>query len=92
VTSLSPASGADSASGPSGYAPIPPSAPGPRSVPGRAGSPGATAGGDNRRLGLALLIIATAQLMVVLATIVDVALPTWSLVTRPSPRDHGQPA
>ncbi len=40
----------------------------------------------NRRLGLALLVIATAQLMVVLdATIVNVALPTWSLVTRPSP-------
>ena len=36
----------------------------------------ATAGGGNRRLGLALLVIATAQLMVVLdATIVNVALP-----------------
>ena len=35
-----------------------------------------TAGGGNRRLGLALLVIATAQLMVVLdATIVNVALP-----------------
>jgi hypothetical protein len=55
-------------------------------VTGRAGSPGATAGGSNRRLSLALLVIATAQLMVVLdATIVNVALPTWSLVTRPSP-------
>ena len=38
-------------------------------------SPNATAGGG-RRLGLALLVIATAQLMVVLdATIVNVALP-----------------
>jgi MFS family permease len=42
----------------------------------RAASPGATAGGGNRRLGLALLVIATAQLMVVLdGTIVNVALP-----------------
>ena len=33
----------------------------------------------------ALAVIGLAQLMVVLdATIVDVALPTWSLVTRPS--------
>ena len=41
-----------------------------------AASPGVTAGGGNRRLGLALLVIATAQLMVVLdATIVNVALP-----------------
>jgi len=39
-------------------------------------SPAATVGGGNRRLGLALLVIATAQLMVVLdATIVNVALP-----------------
>jgi hypothetical protein len=53
-------------------------------VTGRACSAGATAGGGNRRLGLALLVIATAQLMVVLAT-VNLALPTWSLVTRPSP-------
>jgi len=38
--------------------------------------PGATAGGGSRRLGVALLVIATAQLMVVLdATIVNVALP-----------------
>jgi EmrB/QacA subfamily drug resistance transporter len=38
--------------------------------------PGAAAGGGSRRLGLALLVIATAQLMVVLdATIVNVALP-----------------
>jgi EmrB/QacA subfamily drug resistance transporter len=45
-------------------------------VTGRAASPGAAAGGGNRRLGLALLVIATAQLMVVLdATIVNVALP-----------------
>jgi len=72
----SPASGADSAPGPPGYAPIPRSAPGPPSVTGRAASPGATAGGGNRRLGLALLVIATAQLMVVLdGTIVNVALP-----------------
>ena len=72
----SPASGADSAPGPPGYAPIPRSAPGPQSVTGRAASPGAMAGGGNRRLGLALLVIATAQLMVVLdGTIVNVALP-----------------
>src|SRR6201986_3734835 len=39
-------------------------------------SPAATAAGGNRRLGLALVVIATAQLMVVLdATIVNVALP-----------------
>jgi len=45
-------------------------------VTGRAASPGATAGGGNRRLGLALLVIATAQLIVVLdGTIVNVALP-----------------
>jgi EmrB/QacA subfamily drug resistance transporter len=44
-------------------------------VTGRAASPGATAGGS-RRLGLALVVIAAAQLMVVLdATIVNVALP-----------------
>jgi hypothetical protein len=90
VTSTSPATGAESAPDPPDYAPIPRSAPGPQSVIGRAGSLGATARGGNRRLGLALLVIATAQLMVVLdATIVNVALPTWSLVTRPSPRDHG---
>ncbi|HEY2270235.1 MAG TPA: MFS transporter [Streptosporangiaceae bacterium] len=41
-----------------------------------AASPGAAAGGGSRRGGLALLVIATAQLMVVLdATIVNVALP-----------------
>ena len=68
----SPASGAGSAPDP----PIPQSAPDPQSVTGRAASPAATAGGGNRRLGLALLVIATAQLMVVLdATIVNVALP-----------------
>jgi len=72
----SPASGADSAPGPPGYAPTPQSAPGPQSVTGRAASPGAIAGGGSRRLGLALLVIATAQLMVVLdGTIVNVALP-----------------
>ena len=90
MTSTSPAIGAVSAPDPPGYAPIPRSAPGPQSATGRAGSPGATACGGNHRLGLALLVIATAQLMVVPdATIVNVALPTWSLVTRPSPRDHG---
>jgi EmrB/QacA subfamily drug resistance transporter len=72
----SPASGAGSAPDPPDYVPIPQSAPGPQSVTGRAASPAATAGGGNRRLGLALLVIATAQLMVVLdATIVNVALP-----------------
>jgi EmrB/QacA subfamily drug resistance transporter len=72
----SPASGADSAPGLPDYAPIPQSASGPQSVTGRAASPAATAGGGNSRLGLALLVIATAQLMVVLdATIVNVALP-----------------
>ena len=71
----SPASG-DSAPGPPGYASIAQPAPGPPSVTGRAASPGTTVGGRNRRLGLALLVIATAQLMVVLdATIVNVALP-----------------
>jgi EmrB/QacA subfamily drug resistance transporter len=71
----SPASGAGSAPDPPDYAPIPQSAPGPPSVTGPTSSPGATAVG-NRRLGLALLVIATAQLMVVLdATIVNVALP-----------------
>ncbi len=86
MTSTSPVTGADSASGPPDYAPVAQSAPGPQSVTGRAGSPGATVGGGKRRLGLALLVIATALLMVVLdATIVNVALPTWSLVTRPAP-------
>jgi EmrB/QacA subfamily drug resistance transporter len=71
----SPVSGADSAPDLPGYAPVPGSVPGARSVTGRAASPAATAGGG-RRLGLALLVIATAQLMVVLdATIVNVALP-----------------
>jgi EmrB/QacA subfamily drug resistance transporter len=71
-----PASGADSASGPPDYAPVPPSTPGPQPVTGRPASPEATVSGGNRRLGLALLVIATAQLMVVLdATIVNVALP-----------------
>jgi hypothetical protein len=59
-------------------------------VTGSAASPGATVRGGNRGLGLALLVIAATQLMVALdAIIVNVALPTWSLVTRPSPRDHG---
>jgi len=72
----SPGSDADSAPGPPGYAPVPQPAPAPQSMTGRAASPGTTAGGGNRRLGLALLVIATAQLMVVLdATIVNVALP-----------------
>jgi EmrB/QacA subfamily drug resistance transporter len=69
----SPGSGAGSAPDPPGYAPTPQSAPGPQ-LNGRAVSPGAAAGGG--RLGLALVVIATAQLMVVLdATIVNVALP-----------------
>jgi EmrB/QacA subfamily drug resistance transporter len=47
-----------------------------QSETGRAAAPGVTAGGGNRSLGLALVVIATAQLMVVLdATIVNVALP-----------------
>ena len=72
-TVTSPASGADSPPDLPDYAPIARSV---RSGTGRAASPGATAGGGNRRLGLALLVIATAQLMVVLdATIVNVALP-----------------
>jgi EmrB/QacA subfamily drug resistance transporter len=68
----SPASGAGSASDLPDHAPTTRPA---QSGTGRAASPAATAGG-NRRLGLALLVIATAQLMVVLdATIVNVALP-----------------
>jgi MFS family permease len=68
----SPASGAGSAPDPPGYAPIAQSVPGPQSVTGR----GVAVGDGSRRLGLALLVIATAQLMVVLdATIVNVALP-----------------
>ena len=67
----SPASGAGSAPRLPDYAPTARSA---QSETGRAASPGATAGGN--RLGLALLVIASAQLMVVLdATIVNVALP-----------------
>jgi EmrB/QacA subfamily drug resistance transporter len=47
-----------------------------QSATGRAETPDATAGDGNRRLGLALFVIATAQLMVVLdAAIVNVALP-----------------
>src|SRR6185503_21196797 len=47
-----------------------------RSATRRTGSPGATAGGGSPHLGVALLVIATAQLMVVLdGTIVNVALP-----------------
>src|SRR6266496_1354348 len=47
-----------------------------QSATGQAATPGATVGGGSRRLGLALVVIATAQLMVVLdATIVNVALP-----------------
>jgi hypothetical protein len=57
-TVTSPASGAGSAPGPPGYVPIPQSAPGTQSVTGRSATPGATAGGGNRRLGLALLVIA----------------------------------
>jgi EmrB/QacA subfamily drug resistance transporter len=69
----SPASGVGSAPDLPDYASTTRSA---QSETGRAASPAATAGGGNRRLGLALLVIATAQLMVVLdATIVNVALP-----------------
>jgi EmrB/QacA subfamily drug resistance transporter len=69
----SPASGAGSPPDLPNYAPTTRSA---QSGTERAAAPGATAGGGNRRLGLALLVIATAQLMVVLdATIVNVALP-----------------
>jgi EmrB/QacA subfamily drug resistance transporter len=69
----SPASGAGSAPDLPGYAPATGSA---QSGTGRAAAPAATAGGGSRRLGLALLVIATAQLMVVLdGTIVNVALP-----------------
>jgi len=72
----SPASDAGSAPDLPDYAPITRSASGPQSVTGPAASPGVTAGGGNRRPGLALVVIATAQLMVVLdATIVNVALP-----------------
>ena len=47
-----------------------------QSETGRPAAPGVTAGGASRSLGLALVVIATAQLMVVLdATIVNVALP-----------------
>jgi EmrB/QacA subfamily drug resistance transporter len=47
-----------------------------QSVTGRARTPAATAGSGHRRLGLALFVIAAAQLMVVLdAAIVNVALP-----------------
>src|SRR6266545_373471 len=47
-----------------------------QSATGQAATPGATVGGGSRRLGLALVVIAAAQLMVVLdATIVNVALP-----------------
>ena len=71
-TVTSPASGAGSASDLPDYAPTTRSA---QSGTGHAAAPAATSGG-NRRLGLALLVIATAQLMVVLdATIVNVALP-----------------
>jgi hypothetical protein len=69
----SPASGAGSSPGPPEHAPTTRSA---QSQTGGAASTAATAGGGNRRLGLALVVIATAQLMVVLdATIVNVALP-----------------
>ena len=72
----SPAPGADSGPDLPGYASIPQPAPGLQSVTERVASPGVTAGGGSRRPGLALVVIATAQLMVVLdATIVNVALP-----------------
>jgi MFS family permease len=69
----SPASGASSAADLPDYAATARPA---HSVTRRTTSPDAAAGGGNRRLGLALLVIATAQLMVVLdGTIVNVALP-----------------
>ncbi|MFD7169936.1 MFS transporter [Streptomyces violascens] len=69
----SPAPGADSASDLPDYTPTTRSA---RSETGRAASPSAPSDGRDHRLGLGLLVIATAQLMVVLdATIVNVALP-----------------
>jgi len=69
----SPASGAGSARDLPDYAPTTRSG---QSETGRAASSAAKAGGGNRHLGLALLVIATAQLMVVLdGTIVNVALP-----------------
>jgi EmrB/QacA subfamily drug resistance transporter len=65
----SPTPGADNAP----FAPITRSA---HSETGRAAAPSTTARGANRRLGVALLVIASAQLMVVLdGTIVNVALP-----------------
>ena len=73
----SPASGADGAADPSDYATTSRPAAFPQSVTGRAVSRGDTADSGNRRLDLALLVIATAQLMVVLdSTIVNVALPS----------------
>ena len=69
----SPAPGAGSAPNLPDYTPTTRSA---QSETGRAASAAAMSGGGNRRLGLALLVIATAQLMVVLdGTIVNVALP-----------------
>jgi EmrB/QacA subfamily drug resistance transporter len=73
---MSPASGADGAADPSDYATTSRPASVPQSVTGLAVSRGATADNGNRRLDLALLVIASAQLMVVLdSTIVNVALP-----------------
>jgi EmrB/QacA subfamily drug resistance transporter len=72
----SPAPGADGARNLRGYAPAPQPAPGTQPATGPAATPVATAGNGSRRRGLALVVIATAQLMVVLdATIVNVALP-----------------
>ena len=69
----SPTSGAGSAADLPDYTPTTRSA---QSETGRAASTAATADGGSSRLSLALLVIATAQLMVVLdATIVNVALP-----------------
>jgi EmrB/QacA subfamily drug resistance transporter len=69
----SPASRAGSASDLPGSSPVIPTA---RSETEQAASPGATADGGTRPLGPALLVIAAAQLMVVLdGTIVNVALP-----------------
>jgi hypothetical protein len=71
----SPASRAGSASRLPGSSPVIPTE---RSETEQAPSSGVTADCGTRRLGLALLVIASAQLMVVLdGTIVNVALPHW---------------
>jgi EmrB/QacA subfamily drug resistance transporter len=72
----SPAPGADSAAAVPEFQPSTHRSPDGRSVPRRVAPLDATPGVGDRRLGLALLVIAAAQLMVVLdGTIVNVALP-----------------